>query len=63
VNGVEAARHETMTLAPFRLNSTDKNWLGRSQYAADAFLAGKIDDFRIYSGALSASEIGTLATP
>ncbi|MBB3060490.1 LamG-like jellyroll fold domain-containing protein [Microbulbifer rhizosphaerae] len=63
VNGAEAARHETMALAPFRLNSTNQNWLGRSQYSADAFLAGKIDDFRIYSGALSASEIGTLATP
>ena len=62
-NGVEVARNETMTLAPFRLNSTDRNWLGRSQYSADAYLDGRIDDFRVYSGALSESEIAALATP
>jgi hypothetical protein len=38
----------------------DKNdWLGRSQFASDPELDGAIHEFRIYSKALSASEIQT----
>lgn len=33
------------------------NWLGRSQWAQDAFFSGAIGEFRIYSRALSAEEI------
>jgi hypothetical protein len=43
--------------APFRLGSTGQNWIGRSQYSADPYFNGKIDDFRIYRGALSASAV------
>lgn len=49
------------TLAPFRLGKTRQNWLGRSQYSADPFLKGRIDDVRLYSGPLSAEEIAELA--
>ncbi len=63
VDGTEEAREENMTLAPFRLGNTNQNWLGRSQYSADPFFAGKIDDFRIYSGALSPGEVNALANP
>jgi hypothetical protein len=44
-------------LVPSDLGQTGSNWLGRSQYAADAYLNGSLDDFRIYDYALSAEEI------
>jgi hypothetical protein len=50
-----------MTHAPFRMRRTTQNWIGRSQYPADPYFNGKIDDFRIYHGALSAAEIAALA--
>jgi arabinan endo-1,5-alpha-L-arabinosidase len=34
-------------------------WLGRSQYAADADFGGSIDEFRIYSSALTALQVRT----
>lgn len=38
-----------------------QNWLGRSQFSNDPDLQGRVDDFRIYSGALGATEIAALA--
>jgi hypothetical protein len=32
-------------------------WLGRSPYKGDAWLAGAIDEFRIYDGELDAAQI------
>ncbi|MFL6145036.1 MAG: beta-L-arabinofuranosidase domain-containing protein [Labedaea sp.] len=61
VNGSEVARNTGLTLRPGALGSTGLNYLGRSQYAGDPFLAGQLDDFRIYGRALSATEIRTLA--
>lgn len=43
------------------LGKTNQNWIGRSVYAADPYLTGWVDDFRIYSGALTDQEIATLA--
>jgi hypothetical protein len=57
INGVEAGRNTAMTLTPSSLGSTTKNYLGYSPSAANQFLIGSIDDFRIYARALSASEI------
>jgi uncharacterized protein len=62
VNGTEVARNSNLTLRPGNLGSTTQNYLGRSQYGNDPFLAGQLDDVRIYSRSLSASEIRTLAT-
>ncbi len=56
VDGVEVGRNSAMTLRPSSLGSTTANYLGRSQYA-DPYLAGQLDDFRIYGRALSASEL------
>jgi hypothetical protein len=39
---------------------TTQNWLGRSQFAADPYLNGQLDNFRIYDPALSAAEAHTL---
>ncbi|MGJ3703073.1 LamG-like jellyroll fold domain-containing protein [Variovorax sp. AFSI2.2] len=60
VDGAVAGSNAQMTLAPFDLGETTQNFLGRSQYSADPFLRGRLDDFRIYHGALSAAEIASL---
>jgi hypothetical protein len=62
VNGAEVGRNEAMTLRPETLGQTTQNWLGRSQSVSDPYLDGRVDDFRIYSGALPATEIQALAT-
>jgi hypothetical protein len=61
VNGTAVGTNSSMSFSPFRLGSTTQNWLGRSQYSGDAYFNGKIDDFRIYGGALSAAQIAALA--
>ncbi|MCX7682053.1 MAG: LamG domain-containing protein, partial [Anaerolineae bacterium] len=53
--------NSNLTLSPSSLGNTTQNWLGRSQYAADAYLDGQLDDFRIYNRALNAAEISSLA--
>jgi hypothetical protein len=53
VNGVAVGTHDNLFLAPFRLQGTSNNWLGRSQSAAEPYFNGSIDDFRIYRGALA----------
>jgi hypothetical protein len=60
VDGASVAEGPTATL-PADLGQTTQNWLGRSQYAADAYFTGLIADFSIYSQALSASEVRYLA--
>ena len=52
----------TITHNPTVFNPT-KNYLGKSQFAADSLFNGTIDDFRIYSRVLTASEVSTLAIP
>lgn len=61
VNGVEVGRNERMSLKPLDLGTTAQNWIGRSQFASDPYLDGRVDDFRIYSGAMSAGDIVALA--
>ena len=60
VDGAEAASGPTATL-PKDLGETTQNWLGRSQYAADAYLNGFMADLSIYGRALSAEEVRFLA--
>jgi hypothetical protein len=57
VIGTQAA----MTLAPFNLGEGMAGWIGKSQYPADPLLKGKVDDFRVYHGALDAAAIAALA--
>jgi len=56
VDGELAAEGPTATL-PADLGTTVQNWLGRSQYDADEYFEGSLDDFRIYRRALSGAEI------
>uniref|UniRef100_A0A914DVY0 LamG-like jellyroll fold domain-containing protein n=1 Tax=Acrobeloides nanus TaxID=290746 RepID=A0A914DVY0_9BILA len=66
VNGNVVNSNNYMYLQPFQLglgtNNTAQFWIGRSQYSADPRLAGIVDDFRLYQGALTASQISALAS-
>lgn len=62
VNGVQVGQNTSMTLTPSSIGASTQNWIGRSQYAADPYLNGRVDDFRIYSRALSGTEVSTLAS-
>ncbi|WP_019909535.1 DUF5695 domain-containing protein [Paenibacillus sp. HW567] len=59
VDGVQVAVNTSMTLKPASLGNTTQNYIGKSQYG-DPNLNGAVDDFIIYSRALSASEIASL---
>jgi len=61
VNGVVSGTNAAMSFKPSGMGSTSQNYLGRSQYSSDPYLNGSLDDFRIYTRALSASEISLLA--
>jgi hypothetical protein len=61
VNGVAVGTNTKMTLNPASLGKTTKNWLGRSQFASDPYFNGLIDDFRLYGGVLTATQIATIA--
>jgi hypothetical protein len=62
INGQPVATNNNMTLNPAALGATNNNWIGRSQFSADPFLAATVDDFQIYDHALSAADIATLAS-
>ena len=62
VNGQPVATNTNMTLNPSSLGDTNQNWIGRSQFSADPYLNATVDDFNIYSRALSAAEVATLAS-
>ncbi len=56
-----AGTNNAMTMRPSSLGNTPNNWIGRSQFSTvDPLFDGLIDDFRIYSRALSAAEIAAL---
>lgn len=60
VDGAVVATGAT-TLLPKDLGATTQNWLGRSQFTADAFLNSTLDDFRIYNIALTEGQVRYLA--
>ena len=62
VNGQVAGTNTGMTLHPADLGATTQNYIGRSQYPADPYLNGAVDDVGIYSTALSAAQIAALAS-
>ena len=61
VDGAAVGTNSSMTLKPSNLGNTTLNYIGKSQFP-DPYLNGRVDDFRIYRRALSASEISTLFT-
>jgi arabinan endo-1,5-alpha-L-arabinosidase len=62
VDGVEVSNALTVPVAPADIGANVGNWIGRSRFP-DPFLAGKVDDFRIYDRVLKQSEIANLAAP
>lgn len=58
LNGRLMATNTGVTLRPSDLGATVNNWLGRSQYGADPYFGGSMDEFRIYGRALTAFEVG-----
>ena len=56
LDGVVIASGSAATV-PSDLGNTSSNWLGRSQYVADGYFNGSLDDFRIYNYTLSTDEI------
>jgi hypothetical protein len=60
LDGEQVASGAT-ALLPKDLGVTTQNWLGRSQWTADAYLTGSLDEFRIFNRALSAAEVRYLA--
>jgi hypothetical protein len=60
VNGAVTGASTDMFLAPFRLQATHRNWLGRAQNDTFPYFNGRIDDFRIYRGALGADDVVAL---
>jgi len=56
LNGVAVGTNSAITLNPSSLGSTVNNYLGKSQWS-DPYLNGLLDEFRIYSVALSPAEI------
>ena len=45
------------TLLPKDMGVTTQNWIAKSQYAGDAYFKGVVDDFRIYTRALTKGEV------
>ncbi|WP_408279392.1 LamG domain-containing protein [Paraburkholderia sediminicola] len=60
LNGAEISSNTAMSFAPFRVESTSQNWIGRSQFSADPYFNGLVDEFRIYRNALGAEQIAAL---
>lgn len=60
LNRVEVARTTGMTLSPASLGSMPNCWIGRSQYSADPYFDGILDDLRVYKRALPPAEIAAL---
>ena len=62
VDGQPAGTNTSITLRPADLGSTPNNYIGHSQFSADAYLDGAIDEFRVYDRALSPGEVQALAS-
>ncbi len=61
LDGVAQSTMTGMTLAPSDLGPT-QDWLGRSAFPTDPYLSAEIDEFRLYSGALTPDQVAALAS-
>jgi hypothetical protein len=60
LDGELVAQNTSARHTPSTLGETNQNWLGRSQYAADGYFDGCLDDFRIYDRVLTPKQIENL---
>lgn len=56
LDGASLGENDNFTFTPADIGATVNDWLGRSQYN-DPYFYGSIDEFRIYSAALSAQQM------
>jgi hypothetical protein len=61
VDGVAVGSKADVVYAPYHLGVGMAGFIGKSQYASDPLLKGKVDDFSIYAGALGATAVAALA--
>jgi hypothetical protein len=59
INGSPVVSKSTVTISPASMGTTLQNYIGKSQYS-DPTINGLIDDFRIYSRALTIDDIMAL---
>ena len=57
LDGDIVAENTSTRYTPSDLGETTQNWLGRSQYGADAYFDGSLDDFRIYNRVLTPGHV------
>ncbi|MEU1888411.1 family 43 glycosylhydrolase [Micromonospora sp. WMMD987] len=64
-DGVQVARNTAVTVPPSAVGNgvTTSNHLGRSTYATDRLLKGRVANFRIYDRALTAAEVAAIVRP
>lgn len=60
LNGNLIGKNTNFTLRPYDLGSTFSNFIGKSQWSADPFLKGTLDEFRFFNYALTPEEINGL---
>jgi len=60
LDGTQVGPTTAMKLRPAILGAAPNDWIGRSQFVADPYFDGAIDEFRIYNRALGAAEIQAL---
>ncbi|PVG81490.1 hypothetical protein DDE18_18435 [Nocardioides gansuensis] len=59
-DGVEVGRNPALKMSPLLLGRTQRNYLGRSQNPRHPWLAGAVDDFRLYGVALAGEDVAAL---
>lgn len=59
VDGELVNENPAMTVRPMDMGWTLNHWIGRSQWAGDAYFYGYVTEFRIYDGALTADQVRT----
>jgi hypothetical protein len=60
IDSVLVATNGSMTLHASDIGATVNNYLGKSQFAADPYFGGLIDDFRVYRRALTREQVTAL---
>lgn len=60
VNGVAVNSSSNFIFTPWRIGETAQNWIGRSQFPADPYFSGSVDEFRIYRSAMTAAQVAAL---
>ncbi|WP_139415902.1 family 43 glycosylhydrolase [Agromyces laixinhei] len=62
LDGVQVGQNTNVTITPGSIGNgvTTANYLGRSVYNADRYLAGSLREVRIYDAALSATDVAAL---